>query len=76
MSATAPVTLEFIAAQQSRLLNEMADMRADMAVLLAISQRLDSTVGGVTAELRALHGQIGRFRYRLDQMQPAATAGP
>lgn len=54
-----PVTLEFLAQQQAKLLNEMADQRADMAVLLAITQRLDATVQGLTAEVRALHGQIG-----------------
>jgi hypothetical protein len=39
-----PVTLEFLGAQQARIINEMADMRADMGVLLAIVQRLDVTL--------------------------------
>lgn len=75
MSTTQPVTLEFIAAQQARVINELADMRADMTVLLAITQRLDQTVGGLTGEVRALHGQIGRFRHRLDEMQPPPQTG-
>jgi hypothetical protein len=62
------VTLEFLAQQQARILSELADMRADMTVLLAIVQRLDATVSGLTTEVRALHGQIARFRNRLDQM--------
>jgi len=66
-----PVTLEFLAQQQTKLLNEMADQRADMAVLLAITQRLDATVQGLTAEVRALHGQIGRFGHRLRQVEGA-----
>ena len=67
-----PVTLEFLAQQQARILSELADLRserADMTVLLAIVQRLDATVGGLTTEVRALHGQIARFRNRLDQME-------
>ena len=69
------MTLEFLAQQQVRILSDLAhlcaeraDMRADMTVLLAIVQRLDATVGGLTTEVRALHGQIARFRNRLDQM--------
>ena len=44
-------------------------MRADMTVLLAIVQGLDATVGGLTTEVQALHGQTARFRTRLDQME-------
>lgn len=75
-TTTQPVTLEFIAAQQARVINELADMRADMVVLLAITQRLDQTVSGLTGEVRALHGQIGRFRHRLDEMQPLTPNAP
>ena len=71
-----PVTLEFLAQQQVQILSDLAhlraeraDMRADMTVLLAIVQRLDATVAGCTTEVRALHGQIARFRNRLDQME-------
>jgi methyl-accepting chemotaxis protein len=69
---TDPVTLDFLAQEQARTISELADMRADMradiAVLLAMVQRLDATVGGLTGEVRALHGQVGRFRHRLDQL--------
>jgi predicted nucleic acid-binding Zn-ribbon protein len=71
-----PATWELLAQQQARILSELgsaraerADMRADMTVLLAIVQRLDATVSGLTTEVRALHGQIARFRNRLDQME-------
>jgi hypothetical protein len=62
-----PVTLDFLAQQQAKTINELSDMRADMTVLLAIVQRLDGTVGGLTGEMRALHGQIGRLRHRIEQ---------
>jgi hypothetical protein len=64
-----PATLEFIAEQQRRLLSEMADQRADMAVLLALTQRLDGTVSGLTNEVPAQHGQIGRLRARLVEVE-------
>jgi len=67
-----PVTLDFLAPQQARIIKEMADMRADMTVLLAIVQRLDATATGLIGEVRALHGQIRRFRHQLDQISPAA----
>ena len=60
MSGGDTVSLEFLAAQQHRILSEltairdvMADQSADMAVLLAVAQRLDVTVSGLTAEVRA-----------------------
>ena len=65
------VTLEVLAQQQGRIISELADQRADMAVLLAIAQRTDATVAGLVAEVRALHGQIGRFRFRLDELTKA-----
>lgn len=70
--APQPVTLEFLAQQQARIINELADQRADMGVLLAIVQRMDGTMNGLLGEVRALHGQIGRFRHRLDQIDKQA----
>lgn len=63
------VTLEFLAPQQVQIIKELADQRADMTVLLAIVKRMDATMAGLTAEVRALHGQIARFRHRLDQLE-------
>jgi hypothetical protein len=59
------ISLDFLAHQQARILNELADMRADMTVLLAITQRLDTTIAGLTNEMRALHVQLSRIRVRL-----------
>jgi hypothetical protein len=49
-----PITLEFLARQQQRLLNEMGSMRNDMQVLTAMVMRLDG-IGLVLTELRAMH---------------------
>lgn len=70
------VTLEFLASQQARLLDEMANMRADHAVLLAIVQRMDATMSGLLGEVRALHGQIGRFAHRVERLEQTAKDAP
>ena len=61
--------IQFLAQQQERILNEFGDMRSDLHVLIALINRLDSTVGGLTGEVRALHGQIDRFRLRLQRLE-------
>jgi hypothetical protein len=50
-----PITLEFLARQQQRVLDELSTMRDDMQVLTAMVVRLDGTVGLVLTELRAMH---------------------
>ena len=70
-----PATLDFLAEQQARILAELANMRADHAVLLAIVQRMDATMGGLLGEVRALHGQIGRFAHRVERLEGAAKPG-
>jgi hypothetical protein len=66
-----PITLEFFARQQQRLLDEMGlmrdqmgTMRDDMQVLTAMVLRLDGTVGLVLKELRAMHSQHSRLANR------------
>lgn len=63
------MTLAFLAQQQGKIINELADQRADMAVLLAMVQRMDGTMHGLLGEVRALHGQIGRFGHRLREFE-------
>ena len=62
--AEEPITLEFFARQQQRLLDEMGSMRDemntmrdDMQVLTAMLMRLDGTVGLVLTELRTMRSQ-------------------
>ena len=67
MSGT--VTLEFLAGQQTKIIEELANIRADHAVLLAIVQRMDATIGGLLGEVRALHGQLGCFGHRVQRLE-------
>jgi hypothetical protein len=71
-----PITLEFLARQQQRLLDEMGSMRDemgtmrdDMQVLTAMVLRLDGTVGLVLKELRAIHSQHSRLANRVRRLE-------
>ena len=71
-----PVTLEFLARQQQRVLDELSSFRDDMTVLTAMVMRLDGTVGLVLTELRAMHSQHNRLANRvrrLEERQPEPT---
>jgi hypothetical protein len=71
MSAMAdePITLEFLARQQQRVLEEIGVMRDDMQVLTAMVMRLDGTVGLVLTELRAMHSQHQRLANRVRRLE-------
>lgn len=58
--AEEPITLEFLARQQQRVLEEIGVMRDDMQVLTAMVMRLDGTVGLFLPELRAMHSISAR----------------
>jgi hypothetical protein len=62
------VTLEFLAAQQRRMLDEMTSMRDDIKVLTAIVlrhettlPRLDETLDGILEQMRAMVAQHSRI---------------
>lgn len=78
-----PVTLEFLAEQQERILRELAAMRDDMRVLTALTMRVDNSYARldtshgmllnemreVRQELRAMQSQHMRFADRLTQVE-------
>lgn len=66
------VTLEFLAGQQARILEELANIRADHAGRPAIVQRMDATMTGLLGEVRALRGQIRRFGHRVERLEQVA----
>jgi hypothetical protein len=69
-----PVTLEFLARQQQRMLEEMASFRDDTRVLTAIGMRVDSTVGRLLTEARAMHSQHQRRASRVRRLEERAEA--
>lgn len=72
MSGTSPVDLGLIAREQRQLLAEMATMRDDLAVLVAITQRLDGSLAGLVNEIRATHTQQTWFDRRLRDLEARA----
>jgi hypothetical protein len=67
------VSLVFLADGQRRMIDEQARLREDMAVLLAIVQRLDGTVQGLVAETRAQHTRPERTLRRVDRLEAAGS---
>ena len=59
------VTLEFLAAQQRRILDEIASMRDDIKVLTAIVLRHEETVIRVLEQMTAMVAQNARIVDRL-----------
>lgn len=67
--ADEPITLEFLARQQQRVLDEVGVVRDDMQVLTAMVMRLDGTVGLVLTELRTMHSQHQRLANRVRRIE-------
>jgi hypothetical protein len=59
------VTLEFLASQQRRILDELALMRDDIKVLTAIVLRHEETLIRVLEQITAMVGQNARIVDRL-----------
>jgi len=74
--ADEPITLQFLARQQQRMLDEMGSMRDDMPVLTAMVMRLDGTVGLVLTELRAMHSQYQRIANRVRRLEEEREGEP
>ena len=72
MSDERPVTLEFIAAQNQRILGELSILRDDVDVLAAIVRRLDNNQAMMLDELRAMHAQQQRTVARVRTLEEAS----
>jgi outer membrane murein-binding lipoprotein Lpp len=74
------ITLDFLAAQQERLIHEVAQMRDDIRVMAAILQRMDGTLSGLVAEVRAEHARFDRLASRVrtleDERPPPGSKSP
>jgi hypothetical protein len=63
------VDLNFLATAIERLTRDVNTMRDDMAVMLAMIQRMDGTLSGLVEEIRATHRQIARHEHRLVELE-------
>jgi hypothetical protein len=73
MSGETTPDLTLLLRQQRQVIAEMASLRDDMGVMMAILQRLDGTVGGLVNEVRATHSRL-RARVEALERNPAEPA--
>jgi hypothetical protein len=67
------VTLEFLAAQQRRILDEIASMRDDIKVLTAIVLRHEETLIRVLEQMTVMVAQNARIVDRLRALDERVT---
>jgi hypothetical protein len=67
------VTLEFLAAQQRRILDEIASLRDDIKVLTAIVLRHEETLIRVLEQMTAMVAQNARIVDRLRALDERVT---
>jgi hypothetical protein len=67
------VTLEFLAAQQRRILDEIASVRDDIKVLTAIVLRHEETLIRVLEQMTAMVAQNARIVDRLRALDERVT---
>jgi chromosome segregation ATPase len=77
----AEVSLDFLGEQQTRVLAELGEMRAemramrrDMEMLTRIVLRLDSTVDALRADIKTLWLNSGELRSRLERIEERVFA--
>jgi hypothetical protein len=63
------ITLEFLAAQQRRMIDEMAAMRDDIKVLTAIVLRHEETLIRILEQITAMVAQNARIVDRLRALE-------
>ena len=69
MSDKPTVTLDFIARQQTRMLDEVAGVRDDLIVLGAITSRVETSVSALITEVRAMHSRHARLDRRVRELE-------
>ncbi len=62
----AEITLDFLASQQDRILDEIGRVGDDARVMI---QRLDGTVQGVVNEVRTEHSRFDRLDRRVRRLE-------
>jgi uncharacterized protein YPO0396 len=68
MSDQPQVSLELLQSTVQRMPEEMGNMRDDQRLLLAMMQRLDATVTGALAEIRAAHSRHDRLARQVEHL--------
>ena len=66
-----PVTLEFLSRQFMRFADDVADLKSQFVVQMAILQRIDAAVISLSTELGEVHNRLGRIERRLRAVEEA-----
>lgn len=75
MSDDPAIDLRFIGRQLKSINDRLGSLEDNMTVLTAMVIRMDSTMGGLTNELRAIHSQHSRVQNRVKALENAAQIG-
>jgi hypothetical protein len=69
VSEESTISLELLARPQKQMLDELRMLRDDALVTQSIVLRLDGTVQGLVAEIRAEHSRYSRLDRRVRELE-------
>ena len=69
------VDFGLISRQQRQVVSDMASLKDDMVVMMAILMRLDGTVSGLVNEVRAQHSPVSQLGSRMRTLEMAGHDG-
>lgn len=64
-----PVDMTYIGRALERLISDVAGLKDDVAVLTAITMRLDGSHTALLTEIRATHAQVNRLGSRIRALE-------
>jgi hypothetical protein len=71
-----PVTLEFLGRMIGRLSDDVADLKSQFIVQVAILQRLEAGQHSLATEVRELHHRLDRIDRRLRSVEERLDRAP
>jgi hypothetical protein len=66
-----PVTLEYLSRQFMRFADDVAELKSQFVVLMAILQRIDAAVTSLSTEMGEVHNRLSRIDRRLRALEDA-----
>jgi hypothetical protein len=68
-----PVTLEFLSHQFMRFADDVAELKSQFVVQVAILQRVDAAVTSLSTEMGEVHNRLARIERRLRALEDAGV---
>jgi hypothetical protein len=66
-----PVTLEYLSRQFTRFADDVAELKSQFVVQVAILQRIDAAVTSLSTEMGEVHNRLTRIERRLRALEDA-----